>query len=92
MREYDEKILLAMICKIFSAHVWKTRRIMDGTDLYGGGWFMVGIDTPKGIYIRYFPLTDWDLFKGAELPKMPDSISGRKTGDASILLSLLEED
>lgn len=92
MREYDEKILLAMICKIFCSHVYKTTRIMDGSELYGGGWFMVGIDTPKGIYIRYFPLTDWDLFPGVALPKMLDEWNGRKTGDASILLSLLEED
>lgn len=92
MRDYDEKILLAMICKIFETHVWKTKRVMDGSELYGGGWFIVGIDTPKGFYMRYFPLSDWDLFKGTELEKMPDRLSGRKTHDASVLLSLLEED
>lgn len=80
-------IPVATLANLFQERSWKTTRISDGSILYGGGWFAVGIETPNGLCVMHFKMIDWDLFKCKEIEKMPKC----KHTDISALLSLTEE-
>ena len=66
---YQRMMLFAVLVKEHKAHSWKTRRHEDGKPCFGGGWFLVTIDTPDGPYGYHYEDTYWDLFDCKELPK-----------------------
>lgn len=49
---YQRLILFAALVNTFPTLAWKSHKHSDGEAPFGGGWFIVGIDTPKG---PYFP-------------------------------------
>ena len=42
---------------------YKTRHHSDGTKCFGGGWFLVEINTPDGPYSYHYEDKYWDLFR-----------------------------
>ena len=57
---------------------------------FGGGWFIVGIDTPEGSFTYHYENKYWDMFKCAELEK-GKPWDGHTEDDVTRLLSLAEE-
>lgn len=66
---HQRLILFAALVNTYPDISWKTKRHEDGTECFGGGWFLVGIDTPEGSYTYHYEMKDWDLFKCKELHK-----------------------
>lgn len=55
-------ILFAVLVKTYKDRAWKSWKHEDGLDCFGGGWFIVGIDTPAGTYTYHYEAKDWDRF------------------------------
>ena len=66
---FQRCILFAQIVNDHKDRAWKTRCHEDGQPCFGGGWFLVTIDTPSGAYGYHFEDRHWDLFDCEELPK-----------------------
>ena len=66
---YQRAILFATIVKANKDKSWKTRKHEDGSLCFGGGWFLVTIDTPRGAYGYHYEAKYWKLFDCPELPK-----------------------
>ena len=66
---FQRCILFAQIVNDHKNRAWKTRCHEDGQPCFGGGWFLVTIDTPSGAYGYHFEDKHWDLFDCEELPK-----------------------
>jgi hypothetical protein len=49
--------------------VHKSTRHEDGTECFGGGWFIVVAILPSGQISNHYELTDWNLFKCPETEK-----------------------
>lgn len=81
-------IPVAALTNLFQERSWKTTRISDGSILYGGGWFAVGIETPDGLCVMHFKMKDWDFFKCKEIEKMPKR--DKRENNILALLSLEE--
>jgi len=65
---YDQRLALsAALFNAFEELSWKSRRHADGRECFGGGWFIVGIDTPDGSYTYHYKDKDWDIFNVREL-------------------------
>ncbi|MBO7079578.1 MAG: hypothetical protein J6W64_07205 [Bacilli bacterium] len=64
---YQRCILFATIVNTYSKLAWKSHRHEDGELCFGGGWFIVGIDTPDGSYTYHYENKYWDLFDCKEL-------------------------
>ena len=64
-------ILFAALVNTFPTLAWKSRKHFDGEVPFGGGWFIVGIETPKGQYTYHYEEKDWDLFHCKEVPTAP---------------------
>ena len=47
-------VLFATIVNQNLDKAWKSRRHEDGKQCFGGGWFIVGVDTPKGSYTYHY--------------------------------------
>ena len=84
---HQRLILFAALVNTYSDISWKTKRHEDGEECFGGGWFLVGIDTPEGSYTYHYKLEDWDLFKWKELCK-GKHWDGHTDKDVERLLSL----
>lgn len=61
-------ILTAALVKAHKDVAWKSWRHEDGQLCFGGGWFIVGFDTPDGGYTYHYEEKDWGLFDCVELP------------------------
>lgn len=61
----------------------------DGELCFGGGWFVVCIDTPSGPYSYHYEDKDWDLFHCEEFPRAKP-FDGHTDADVERLLSLSE--
>lgn len=83
-------VLFASIVKQNKDLAWKSFRHEDGELCFGGGWFIVGIDTPEGSYTYHYEVKDWDLFDCQELPTSKHW-DGHTDKDVSRLLSLTDE-
>lgn len=46
---------------------WKSRRHEDGELCFGGGWFLVTVDTPDGPYGYHYEDKYWDMFNCKEI-------------------------
>lgn len=64
---HQRAMLFATIVNQNSDKAWKTHKHEDGEPCFGGGWFLVTIDTPKGAYGYHYEDKYWDLFKCKEL-------------------------
>lgn len=67
---------------------WKSHRHEDGELCFGGGWFIVGVDTPEGSYTYHYEDKYWDMFncKTHDFGKHWD---GHTDKDVERLLSLV---
>lgn len=84
---YQRLILFASLVKAHKDKAWKSYRHEDGELCFGGGWFIVGIDTPEGSYTYHYENKDFDLFDCEELP-VGKPWDGHTAKDVTRLLSL----
>lgn len=66
---YQRMMLFAQIVKDHKDRAWKTKHHEDGEPCFGGGWFLVTIDTPEGAYGYHYEDKYWDLFDCQVLPQ-----------------------
>lgn len=84
---YQRMVLFAALVKAHKDRAWKSWRHEDGELCFGGGWFIVGIDTPEGSYTYHYEDKDWDRFECEELP-VAKHWDGHTEEDVTRLLSL----
>lgn len=87
---YQRMVLFATLVQEHKDCAWKTRNHEDGKPCFGGGWFLVTIDTPKGAYGYHFEEKYWNLFDCPELPKAKHW-DGYTEKDADRLFSLNDD-
>jgi hypothetical protein len=80
-------MLFATIVKQNKDKAWKSLRHEDGELCFGGGWFIVGIDTPEGSYTYHYENKYFDLFDCEELERSKHW-DGHTEKDVTRLLSL----
>ena len=80
-------ILTAALVKAHRDVAWKSLRHEDGQLCFGGGWFIVGFDTPDGGYTYHYEEKDWELFDCVELP-VGKHWDGHTDEDVERLLSI----
>lgn len=80
-------ILFAALVKAYRDKAWKSWKHHDGEIPFGGGWFIVGIETPEGQYTYHYEAKDWDLFDCQELP-VAKEWDGHTEEDVTRLMSL----
>ena len=66
---HQRAILFACIVMQNKDKAWKTRNHEDGAPCFGGGWFLVTVDTPEGSYGYHYEDRYWDIFDCAELER-----------------------
>ena len=87
---YEQRmILFAALVKVYKDKAWKSLRHEDGELCFGGGWFIVGIDTPEGSYTYHYENKYWDMFDCPNLP-MGKHWDGHTDADAETRLMSLE--
>lgn len=84
---YQRMVLFAALVKAYKDKAWKSLRHEDGELCFGGGWFIVGIDTPQGSYTYHYEDKDWNRFDCVELP-VAKHWDGHTEEDVTRLLSL----
>lgn len=84
---YQRMVLFAALVKAYKDKAWKSLRHEDGELCFGGGWFIVGIDTPEGSYTYHYEDKDWNRFDCVELP-VAKHWDGHTEEDVTRLLSL----
>ena len=84
---YQRMMLFATIVKQNKDKAWKSLRHEDGGLCFGGGWFIVGIDTPEGSYTYHYENKYFDLFD-CEILDYSKHWDGHTEKDVTRLLSL----
>lgn len=84
---YQRMMLFATIVKQNKKKAWKSLRHEDGELCFGGGWFIVGIDTPEGSYTYHYENKYFDLFD-CEILDYGKHWDGHTEKDVTRLLSL----
>lgn len=84
---YQRLILFATIVNQNKELAWKSLKHEDGEPCFGGDWFIVGIDTPKGSYTYHYEANYWSLFNCKEL-EVAKHWDGHTSKDVDRLLSL----
>jgi hypothetical protein len=84
---YQRMVLFAALVNAYKDKAWKSWRHEGGELCFGGGWFIVGIDTPEGSYTYHYEAKDFDLFNCEELP-VAKHWDGHTEKDVTRLLSL----
>jgi len=84
---YQRMMLFAVIVKQNKDKAWKSLRHEDGELCFGGGWFVVGIDTPEGSYTYHYEDSFYSLFDCIELER-GKHWDGHTEKDVTRLLSL----
>lgn len=88
---YEQRmILFAALVKAYKDKSWKSYRHEDGEYCFGGGWFIVGIDTPEGSYTYHYENKYWDMFDCTDLPRAKHW-DGHTEADAETRLLSLPE-
>ena len=80
-------MLFAAIVKQNKGNAWKSHNHEDGEPCFGGGWFIVGVDTPEGSYTFHYEDKYWDLFD-CEVLTTGKHWDGHTDKDVTRLLSL----
>ena len=88
---HQRLILFAALVNTFPALAWKSHKHSDGEAPFGGGWFIVGVDTPKGPYTYHYEDKDWDLFRCKEVATAPEW-DGHTDKDVERVLSLSDDE
>lgn len=88
---YQRCILFATLVNQNKKISWKSYKHEDGELCFGGGWFIVGIDTPQGSYTYHYENKYWDLFQCKEL-ECGKHWDGHTSKDVGRLLSIKNED
>lgn len=86
---YQRMMLFAALVKTYKDRAWKSRRHSDGEPCFGGGWFIVGIDTPQGGFTYHYEDKYFDLFDCVELPNGKEW-DGHTEDDVTRLLTLAD--
>ena len=87
---YEQRaILFAALVKAYRDKAWKSYRHEYGEYCFGGGWFIVGIDTPEGSYTYHYENKYWDMFDCVDLPRAKHW-DGHTEEDAETRLMSLE--
>lgn len=84
---HQRAVLFAALVNTFPDISWKSIRHSDGEECFGGGWFVVGIDTPEGQYTYHYEINEWPMFKCKVLDRAPEW-DGHTDKDVERLLSL----
>lgn len=84
---FQRMMLFAVIVKQNKDKAWKSFRHEDGELCFGGDWFIVGIDTPKGSYTYHYENNYWSLFD-CEILDYGKHWDGHTEKDVTRLLSL----
>ena len=84
---YQRMVLFAALVKAHKDKAWKSWKHEDGDLCFGGGWFIVGIDTPEGSYTYHYDKMYWNLFECEERPTSKHW-DGHTEKDVTRLLSL----
>lgn len=84
---YQRMMLFAALVKTYKNRAWKSRRHSDGEPCFGGGWFIVGIDTPQGGFTYHYEDEYFDLFDCVELQNGKEW-DGHTEDDVTRLLTL----
>lgn len=88
---YNQRLyLFATIVNLKPSFAWKSKKHEDGNLCFGGGWFVVGINTPEGPYTYHYEEKHWDLFKCKELDKAPP-FDGHTSENVDRLMSLIQK-
>ena len=87
---YQRMILFATLVKQNRDKAWKSFKHSDGELCFGGGWFIVGVDTPQGSYTYHYEKKYWDMFDCKEL-QCGKEWDGHTEEDVTRLLSLEQE-
>ena len=84
---YQRAVLFAALVKVYKDKAWKSLRHEDGEKCFGGGYFIVGIDTPEGSYTYHYEDSLWSMFDCVELER-GKHWDGHTDKDVTRLLSL----
>lgn len=84
---YEQRLILSAALAKNNPHAWKSKRHEDGSEPFGGGWFIMGFDTDEGCYTYHYELKDWDSFQCKELEK-GKPWDGHTSRDVRRLLSI----
>lgn len=84
---YQRMVLFAALVIAHNDKAWKSWKHDDGEPCFGGGWFIVGIDTPQGSYTYHYEDKYWNWFECEELP-VAKHWDGHTEEDVTRLLSL----
>lgn len=87
---HQRLILFAALVNTYPSLAWKSHKHHDGEAPFGGGWFIVGINTPEGQYTYHYEDKDWDIFRCQEIEKAPEW-DGHTDKDVERLLSLTSD-
>lgn len=87
---YQRMVLFAALVNAYNDKAWKSWRHEDGKPCLDGGWFIVGIDTPKGSYTYHYEDKYWNWFECEELPTAKHW-DGHTEEDVTRLLTLAAE-
>lgn len=88
---HQRLVLFAALVNTFPTLAWKSHKHSDGEAPFGGGWFIVGVDTPKGPYTYHYEDKDWDLFHCKEVATAPEW-DGHTDKDVERVLSLSDNE
>lgn len=86
---HQRAVLFAALVNAYSDRAWKSHKHEDGEECFGGGWFIVGINTPEGPYTYHYKNDLWGMFNCKELEKAPHW-DGHTDKDVERLLSLVK--
>ena len=84
---YHRTVLFAALVNTYKYNSWKSRRHEDGQLCFGGGWFLVCIETPEGPYSYHCEDKYWDMFNCLER-EVAKPFDGHTPEDVTRLLSL----
>lgn len=87
---YQRLVLFATLVNAFPTLSWKSHKHHNGELPFGGGWFIVGIDTPAGSYTYHYKDTEWGIFRCPEVETAPEW-DGHTDKDVHRLLSLTDK-
>ena len=89
---YDHRIMLFIkLCEFISALktesgkddiIWRSRKHSDGELVFGGNWFVMGINKKQGEQITYhIPISRWDETDFAETLECAPNFDGHTSAD-----------
>lgn len=84
---HQRAVLFATLVKAHKEKAWKSWKHEDGEECFGGGWFIVGIDTPQGSYTYHYKEKYWGMFDCISLERAKHW-DGHTDKDVERLLSL----